>query len=205
VSATGPIEIRSYRSVFDLERRIYRLDQLRLNPSGVPIRGIGYCVALVACVIAASAVPVAGALIAFLPWFVRYLALPIGGAALLTVVRVEGRPFHLAGLALVRYALSPRHLKGLERCSAPASGKRWHAPELVVLPDGSDSVLRRLRFIGPGAALVAVAHECAVWGTDSGRRAPRLTLRAMRGQSALARGRVVELGRGVRLDVYSGG
>ena len=29
-------------SVFALERRIYRIDTLRLNPSGVPLRGIGY-------------------------------------------------------------------------------------------------------------------------------------------------------------------
>ena len=29
-------EIRSYRRVFDLERRIYSIDRLRLNPGGVP-------------------------------------------------------------------------------------------------------------------------------------------------------------------------
>ena len=28
------IEIRSYRAVFDLERRLYRIDGFRLNPSG---------------------------------------------------------------------------------------------------------------------------------------------------------------------------
>ena len=38
-----PIEIRSYRAVFDLERRIYRVDRLRLNPGGVPVRGVVYC------------------------------------------------------------------------------------------------------------------------------------------------------------------
>jgi hypothetical protein len=34
------MDIRSYRAVFDLERRIYRIDRLRLNPSGVPVRGV---------------------------------------------------------------------------------------------------------------------------------------------------------------------
>ncbi len=34
------MEIRSYRRVFDLERRIYQVDRLRLNPSGVPVRGV---------------------------------------------------------------------------------------------------------------------------------------------------------------------
>ena len=33
------MEVRSYRRVFDLERRIYRVDRLRLNPGGVPVRG----------------------------------------------------------------------------------------------------------------------------------------------------------------------
>ena len=36
------MEIRSYRRVFDLERRIYRIDRLRLNPGGVPVRGVVY-------------------------------------------------------------------------------------------------------------------------------------------------------------------
>ena len=36
------MEIRSYRRVFDLERRIYRVDRLRLNPGGVPVRGVVY-------------------------------------------------------------------------------------------------------------------------------------------------------------------
>ena len=34
------IEIRSYRRVFDLERRIYSIDRVRLNPGGVPVRGV---------------------------------------------------------------------------------------------------------------------------------------------------------------------
>ncbi len=42
------IEIRSYRRVFDLERRIYSVDQLRLNPGGVPVRGVLYFLALLA-------------------------------------------------------------------------------------------------------------------------------------------------------------
>ena len=40
MSGDGRIEVRSYRTVFDLERRLYRIDRLRLNPGGVPVRGI---------------------------------------------------------------------------------------------------------------------------------------------------------------------
>jgi hypothetical protein len=205
MSDNGSIEIRSFRSVFDLERRIYRLDQLRLNPSGVPIRGIAYLVGLAACTLLLGTVPFVGALLALLPWYVHYAALPFCGSALLTSVRVEGRPFHLAGLALMRYVLSPRHLNGLKPCSSARECKRWYPPELLVLPDGSDSQLRRVRFVGPGAALVAVAHECTVLRAGGGRRAPRLMLRGLGGHGALTHGRVLELAKGVRLDIYSGG
>jgi hypothetical protein len=205
VGADGSIEIRSFRSVFDLERRIYRLDKLRLNPSGVPIRGVAYLIGLAACMLLLGSVPFVGALLRLLPWYVHYAALPCSGAALLTSVRVEGRPFHLAGLALARYVLSPRHLNGLQPCSFARDCSRWYPPELLILPDGSDSHLRRVRFVGPGAALVAVAHECAVLRAGGGRRAPRLRVRALGGQCALTHGRVLEIAKGVRLDVYSGG
>ncbi len=201
----GSIEIRSFRSVFDLERRIYRLDSLRLNPSGVPIRGVAYLVGLATCMLLLGAVPIVGALLGLLPWYVHYAALPFSGAALLTSVRVEGRPFHLAGLALARFVLSPRHLNGLQPCSSVRDYRRWYPPELLILPDGSDSHLRRVRFVGPGAALVAVAHECTVFRAGGGRRAPRLVLRALGGQCALTHGRVLELAKGVRLDIYRGG
>ena len=50
-------DVRSYRAVFDLERRIYRIDRLRLNPGGVPVRGVLYFLGLL----------VAGAVTARLP------------------------------------------------------------------------------------------------------------------------------------------
>ena len=42
------MEVRSYRRVFDLERRIYSIDRMRLNPSGVPLRGVVYFLVLAA-------------------------------------------------------------------------------------------------------------------------------------------------------------
>jgi hypothetical protein len=142
-------EIRSYRSVFDLERRIYRVDRLRLNPGGIPVRGILYCLAILAAVTVAGRAPLAGDVVDVLPWYVRELVLPVLGAGLLSVIRIEGRPFHLAALALLRHAAGPRYLCGLQPCAAP--GRRWHLDELLVLPDGSGARLRRLRYTGPGA------------------------------------------------------
>src|ERR1022692_4397913 len=106
-------EIRSYRAVFDLERRIYRVDRLRLNPGGVPVRGIVYFLALLTVMLLAAALPLIGVLLKTLPGYLREVALPGATASLLTLIKVEGRPFHLAGFALLRYAVGPRELSGL--------------------------------------------------------------------------------------------
>ncbi len=142
-------EIRSYRSVFELERRIYRIDRVRLNPGGVPVRGVLYGLAILLALALAARIPLLGELLRALPWYVRELILPALSAGLLTLIAVDGRAFHLAVAALLRYALGPRHLSGLRACAAPAG--RWRPEDLLVLPDGSDERLRRLRYTGPGA------------------------------------------------------
>jgi hypothetical protein len=207
------IEIRSYRAVFELERRIYRVDKLRLNPGGVPVRGVVYFLALLAAVLLAGKLPLTGTLARALPWYMRDLALPSLSAALLTVIRIEGRPFHLAAHALARYASGPKRLAGARPCrsrrggsgsSDLVPGERWYPPELLLLPDGSDGSLRRLRYTGPGAVLVAVAHERAEWRIGLGRRLglrPALTLRELRGRRAPRQAQVIALAPRARLVV----
>jgi hypothetical protein len=97
------MEIRSYRPVFDLERRIYRVDRLRLNPGGVPLRGVAYFLSLLAASAIASRLPGASALTRLVPWYLAYVAAPAAGAAVLTAIRLEGRPFHIAAQALARH------------------------------------------------------------------------------------------------------
>lgn len=200
------IEIRSYRRVFDLERRIYSVDQLRLNPGGVPVRGVVYFVAIVLVGLIAGRVPLVGSLAARLPWYLRYVGLPVAGAAVLGTIRIEGRVFHLAAHAVVRHWLGPRRLAGGR--AHRAAGKSWNPPELVILPDGSDSRMRRMRYTGPGAVLVCVEHSrdgrvfeqgatgVALWG---GRRAVALT--QLLPPRASDRAQVISLGRGARLLV----
>jgi hypothetical protein len=142
-------EIRSYRSVFELERRIYRIDRVRLNPGGVPVRGVLYGLAIMLALALAARVPLLGEVPRALPWYVRELVLPVLAAGLLALIGVDGRAFHLAAAALLRYALGPRHLSGLRPCAAP--GGRWRPEDLLLLPDGSDARVRRLRYTGPGA------------------------------------------------------
>ena len=172
------IEIRSYRAVFDLERRIYRVDQLRLNPGGIPVRGVVYFLAILLATLIAGSLPVVGAAIGALPWYLRDLALPAASATVLSVIRIEGRPFHLAAYALLRYGVGPRTLLGVVRpCGAP--GERWYPQEVLMLPDGSDGAMRRLRYTGPGAVLITAAHERVEGRGPLG--GARLTLRELPG------------------------
>ena len=138
--------IRSYRRVFDLERRIYRIDRLRLNPGGVPVRGIVYFIALLLLALALERMAPISLLARVVPWYVRDLALPGLFSAVLAVIRIEGRPFHLAARAVLGSGLGPRRIVGLGRgCrSAPAARAVWRPQPLLMLPDGSDHRMRRL-------------------------------------------------------------
>ncbi len=186
------IELRSYRRVFDLERRIYRIDRLRLNPGGVPVRGVVYFIALAALGLLAAGSPLGGSLVGALPWYLRDVFAPAAVAALMTIVSPEGRPFHLAAWVLLAHRLRSGSLAGL-RPRAGGAG-RWYPEDLLLLPNGSDRRLRPLRYAGPGSVRVAVQHRVvpahgtvAVVGRGAGQR--------------LRYPRVIVLGRGGRLVI----
>jgi hypothetical protein len=192
------VEVRSYRRVFDLERRIYRVDRLRLNPSGVPLRGVIYFLALAAAASLSARLPGAGAIVAAPPWYVRDLALPGVLAALLAVVRIDGRPFHLAARAVIRFHTRPRaHTRA---CFGVGRAGVWAPPPLLMIPDGSDSRIRRFRYTGPGVARLGVAHARHERGA-LGRVASRehVTVCAPTRGAARTSGDVIVLGRGARL------
>ncbi len=200
------MQIRSYRRVFDLERRIYRVDRVRLNPGGVPVRGIVYVVALLVPALISTRLPLIGTVATALPLYVRDLALPALLGAMLAMVRVEGRPFHLAIRAVLRCAAGPTRIVGLSRSErAPRRGgpRIWRPEPLLMIPDGSDARLRRLRYRGPGAVLVKVAHERRVRRgplVALGLR-PRLALRGLPAAARPERGEVIVLGPAGRMAV----
>ena len=200
------MDVRSYRRVFDLERRIYRVDRLRLNPAGVPVRGIVYFLVIVGLALLVARLPLLALVASGVPWYVRDVALPGGFAALLTVIRIEGRPFHLAAQSLLRHRTGSRRLSGLRplgpsSCAFP--GARWLPEQIVMLPDGSEARMRRLRYTGPGAVLVAVAHHRQLRGGRFellGRR-PCVVVRPRLGARPPRRGRVIVLERAAQLRV----
>jgi hypothetical protein len=198
--------IRSYRKVFDIERRIYRIDRLRLNPGGVPVRGVVYFVVILIGALVAGRLPFLGTMASLAPWYLRVIAAPALIAALLSVIRIEGRPFHLGARALWRCWVGSRWWARTGPARRP--GSRWHPAELVLLPDGSDSRMRRLRYTGPGAVRVSLAHErvgtaiqSGSVGIGRGGRRPALVLRPVPGAEALRDGQVIALSEGVRLLV----
>lgn len=191
------LEVRSYRAVFELERRVYRVDTVRLNPGGVPVRGLLYGAVLVASIALLARVPVIGVALAALPWYVLYVGVPGLLAAALTLVQIEGRSFHLAVRALLAQRLGARYVSGWTRARKP--GSRWSAPPIVLVPDGSDGKLARLRFSGPGAILVAVTHDRIERGYGPFARGAHVTLRARPDQRPLRRAVVVDLQAGAVL------
>jgi len=148
-----PLEVRSYRTVFELERRVYRIDRIRLPPGGVPMRGAIYCIALVLFTALVSTLPFVRVVAGAVPWYLGEVALPLGVGVLLALVRIEGRPFHLAVRSLVRQRLGPRWWRALRPAQSPRS--RWYPGPLLMLPDGSDGRWRAFVFTGPGAVMVA--------------------------------------------------
>jgi hypothetical protein len=200
------MEIRSYRRVFDLERRIYRVDRVRLNPGGIPVRGVVYFLAILTASLVFAHLPGLALVARGMPWYLRDLACPGLTAALLTIIRVEGRPFHLAARALLRFRADPRSRSALRHRRAscgPAAGGSWRPERILMLPDGSDARMRRLRYTGPGALLVTAAHERDVTTGALARLGlrPHVTVRQTPDGSRPPRGEVILLRRAVRLTV----
>jgi hypothetical protein len=199
-------EIRSYRRVFDLERRIYRIDSIRLNPTGVPVRGVLYFLAGLSAALVGARLPGLSLLAGLLPWYVRDLALPGVLAAALAVVRVEGRPFHLAAAALVRSQAGPKRLVGFTPARSNTASSPvglWRPEPIVMLPDGSDARLRRFRYTGPGALRVTVAHRRkAAGGPSVGLRIrDHVTVHPAQALPERSSGAVIVLERAARLRV----
>jgi hypothetical protein len=164
------LEIRSYHSVFALERRLYRIDGLPLNPAGVPLRGVAYFAVLLGLALTLRELPVAGPLVGLVPWYLRDLLAPGLCAFVLGAVGVDGRPFHIAAPALLRYRLSPRCMTGLHEAYVP--GRSWRARE------------RDRAVLLPRSHCAARSAQCRLLVVHAARRLPERG----KGQSIGARG-----------------
>lgn len=193
------IQLRGYRRVFRIERRLFRFDRWRIPyPHGVPLRGIGYFLVLELIVVALSRMPILGASLGLLTPMISFFGLPLGGAFLLTQGRIDGRPPHHVLASLLRWSLGARSLSGL--CPCPREGERVLPLEQVAVAyDGRESFLVRGRIRGP--VKVTFRYPATVriegappWLRDPKKRsarARRFRVRRRQGASPMLRGKVL--------------
>jgi len=155
MSDNGQIHIRSYRVVFDLERRLHRIDRWRLPlPYGVPIRSLAYGAATLTIVLIASRSPGLGAALMAVPAPARLVLIPVTVALVLTRMNVDGRTAHRTAAAMIGFCARPKRVAAGRR--APAVGSRSQLDAISVAPDGRSSRLRR--GIVRGAAVARVRY-----------------------------------------------
>ena len=190
------LPIHSFRVVFELERRIHKIDRWRLPvPYGIPLRGLGYwAVALVATIVLAR-LPLVGSAIDVLPAPVRFVVLPVGVAYLLARVEVDGRPAHRAIAAWARLRVSPSRIAAARRVSA--HGRVIRLGELTIVPDERTARYRSALIVGPADVLLRHPFSHGV----RGRRRPTLHVRPLPGAPLLT-GKRVQLRDGQRMLVH---
>jgi hypothetical protein len=193
------IQLRGFRRVFRIERRLFRFDRWRIPyPHGVPLRGIGYFLVLELTAFVLSRMPVLGLLLALPSPVVPFLGLPAAGAFLLMQGRIDGRPPHHVLLSLLRFSLSARCLAGLSPC--PRQGEAvTPVSELAVAYDSRESFPVAGRIKGPAKITFRYPATVSVegvppWVRDPERRAKqarRYRVRRRRGAAPMLRGKTL--------------
>jgi hypothetical protein len=169
--------IRSYRRVFEVDRRIYRVDRWALPvPGGVPLRGVGYFAATLALVVVLGALPAIGELLAALSPPLRYVLLPLAVAVLGTQAAPDGRAAHRFAWEWLRLRLRARRRCAGRVVALEGEPTSWSGV-LAVRWDGHGPRLHRGRVRGPARITVNVPVCLA-------QRGGRLVARAERGECA---------------------
>ena len=186
------VVIRSFRVVFALERRLFKVDRFRLPLAyGVPVRGIAYAAGVLLAVVLAGRLPLLGAVVDLVPPPFRFVALPVAVAAVLVRVRVDGLPAHHALRLWTAHRVRPRRLVGFRSDTTPALVRP--GDPIVFVPDASGPRLRR----GVIEGVPAVAVRVPVRGRIRGRT---LEL-AQTGEGPLRVGRRVAIPAGGRVVI----
>ena len=189
--------VRSYRRVFHVDRRIYRIERWAIPvPGGVPLRGVFYFVAALVAVLVLSVLPLAGAVLGALNPPLRYVVLPLAVAALGTQVAPDGRLAHRFARDWLAHGVRRRRRSAGRAMALEEEAVPWHA-ELALRPDERAPTLRAGRIRGP--ARVYFSEPLAVAGGRRGRRIARpLSAHGRRGGAVLDS---IELAPGEALEV----
>lgn len=161
----GEVVIRSFRVVFEHERRIHKVDRIRLPlPYGLPLRSLAYGAIVLIALLVLSRMPLLGGLVGLIPLPVRVAVLPALGAYLLTQVKPDGRPAHRFLLCWVRLRVTPRKRTSLLGGAPGVSSVRLGA--LTVAPDERGPAYRRGTIDGPAHALMRMPVRARKRGRD---------------------------------------
>jgi hypothetical protein len=198
------IQLRGYRRVFRIERRLFRFDRWRIPyPHGVPLRGIGYFLFLGLGMFLASRLPVLGTLINLWSPAIPYLGVPLGGAFLLMQGRIDGRPPHHVLASVVSWAVRSKTLAGLSPCP-PEGEDVVPIEDVAVAHDARESFLVRGRVRGPARVTfrypATVQVEGAPWwlrdAETRSARARRYRVTRRREAAPMLQGKVIGIPRG---------
>ena len=121
------VVIRSYRRVFEVDRRIYRVDRWALPvPGGVPLRALGYFAATALLMV------LLGDLVSFLTPPLRFVVVPLAVAVLGTQAAPDGRTAHRFAWDWLCFRLRARRRlrgpRGAARGRAGALGRESRGP-----------------------------------------------------------------------------
>lgn len=143
------VVIHSYRRVFNVDRRIYRIDQWTLPvPGGVPLRGLVYFAASLVSVIVLSHFPGIGALVNVLAPPFRYLILPLAVAVFAMQVTPDGRTMGRYAVSWVLKRVRARRTSAGREVPPERALTPW-AQKLRVGWDSDSPQLRHGKVTGP--------------------------------------------------------
>jgi conjugation transfer TcpE-like protein len=141
--------IRSYRRVFEVDRRIYRIDRWALPvPGGVPLRAVGYFAATLLLAIALSVLPATRELIGAISAPLRYVVIPLAVAVLGSQAAPDGRAAHRFAADWVGFRLRSRRRSAGRVMPLEGEPVLWHG-DLGVTWDQHGTRLARGRVTGP--------------------------------------------------------
>lgn len=141
--------IRSYRRVFEVDRRIYRVDRWALPvPGGIPLRAVGYFAATLITAIVLSVLPVTGEAVSVISAPLRYVVIPLAVAVLGSQAAPDGRAAHRFAADWIRLRLRARRRSAGRVIPPEEEPVLWHG-DLGVTWDQHGTRMSRARVTGP--------------------------------------------------------
>lgn len=188
-----PIELRSYRAVFELEYRIYRVQRWSLPlANGIALSTICWTMGAAVAMLLLRAAPLLGSALGALPDPLRYVALPAAFGVAMSRYRPDGRPLHRFIAAALRHRGSARCVDAF--LASPAAEREERFVEAICICAGPSEQRYRSGCLG-GPAVVALRGQAQIRGRPHG-----VELVAAGGQLR-ARPRWLTLGAGETLRV----